>query len=102
MVKYTITASKDSKTVAVRYHLEVPAGGPELIARFSFYVDGSDAIKESASGNTVFSGTAFAKLADGAKDAAVSFAISSSTGWTADGSDTLRGGHPYDDSEFSN
>jgi hypothetical protein len=102
VVSYKITVSKDLEMVTARYHLEVPAGGLELIASFSLYVDGEDIIKETASGNTVFSGTAFHKLKDETKDVPVNFAISSNTGWTVDGSDILRGGHPFDDSGFSN
>jgi hypothetical protein len=102
MVKYKITVNKDLEMVTVHYNLEVPVGGQELIADFSVFIDGKDVIEESASGNTKFFGTAFAKLANPEQDAAVNFAISSNTDFKADGADVLRGGHPFDDAGFSN
>ena len=102
MVKYKITVNKDMEMVTVHYNLEVPAGGQELIADFSVFIDGKDVIEESASGNTKFFGTTFAKLADETKDVPVNFSITSNVGFSADGADVLRGGHPFDDASFSN
>jgi hypothetical protein len=102
MVKYKITVTKDLEMVTVRYNLEVPVGGAELIADFSVFIDGKDVIKESASGNTKFFGTAFAKLHDETKDVPVNFSITSNIGFSADGADVLRAGHPFDDAGFSN
>ena len=102
MVKYKITVNKDLEMVTVHYNLEVPVGGQELIADFSVFVDGKDIIEESASGNTKFFGTAFAKLANETKDVSINFSITSNIGFSADGADVLRGGHPYDDAGFSN
>jgi|SRR5208337_4401352 len=102
MVKYKITVSKDLEMVTVHYDLKVPVGGNELIADFSVFVDGKNVIGEKASGNTKFFGTAFAKLKDETKDCPVNFSITSNTDFSASGSDTLRGGHPFDDAGFSN
>ena len=75
--------------------------GEDLIASFVVYVNGSDVIVGDVSGNSDFTGEVFT-VADDSKDIPVSFAISSSSGWTANGSDTLRGDHPFDDTTFSN
>ncbi len=101
MVKYSIKLNKDHGQVAVHYDLSVPVGGVELIAEFSVYIDGKNVIEESASGNTRFFGTVYAKI-DGDKDIPVAFSIASSTGFSTNGDDVLRAGHPFDDAEFSN
>ncbi len=102
MVKYKITIAKDHRTVTVHYNLEVPVAGNELIADFSVFVDGKNAIEENASGNTRFFGTAFTKLENETEDCSVNFSITSNTDFSASGSDTLRGDHPYDDASFLN
>ena len=102
MVKYKITVNKDLEMVTVRYDLSTEMGGAELIADFSVFIDGKDVITESASGNTKFFGTAFAKIHDETKDVAVNFTVTSNTDFKADGADILRGGHPFDDASFSN
>ena len=102
MVKYKIIVSKDFEMITARYELSTPVGGAELIASFALYVDGKDIIREPASGNTVLTGSVVTKLEDESRDCRVNFAISSNTGWVADGSDTLRGGHSFDDAGFSN
>ena len=102
MVKYKIVISKESKMVKVNYHLEVPAGGVELISDFSVFVDGKDAIEEKAAGNTKFFGTVFAKLEDETADCPVGFSVTSNTDFSASDSDVLRGNHRFDDASFEN
>jgi hypothetical protein len=100
MVAYKIMVSKDHAKVTVRYGLQVPVGGVELIATFAFNVNGANIIVGDASGNTEFTGTAFATLPDETKDATVDFSITNNLGEVADGSDVLRGEHPFDSAEF--
>jgi len=101
MVKYKISVKKDHKTVSVHYDLSVPVGSAELIASCAVYIDGKDVIEESAANNTRFFGTAFAKVNEN-KDVEVAFNVTSNTDFSADGNDTLRAGHPFDDVDWSN
>src|SRR5271156_243342 len=100
MLTYKITINKDHNTVAVHYDI---SGHPleETIAVFSVYIDGKDVITEDASNNTKFFGTVFAKINE-AKDIPVAFSLTGSADFSASGDDVLRGGHPFEDAEFSN
>lgn len=102
MVTYAIKFSKDLELVTVEYHLETPHGSTDRISDLSLYVNGKDVFTKNASGNTNLFGTELVTLPDETKDVEVGFAISDVTGWTVSGSDTLRGGHPFDDASFQN
>jgi hypothetical protein len=101
MVKYEIYVTKDHSTVVVDYRLGTDIGQTELIADFSVFVDGKNIITSPASGCSIFTGSESAVI-DEARDVPVAFAVSSNTGWTANGEDTLRKDHPFDSSRFSN
>jgi hypothetical protein len=101
MIKYEITVNRDHKQITIRYNLEVERGSPERIASFKVYVDGVNVIKEDASENTKFFGTAFA-FAGETKDVDINFALTGNKDFSADGSDVLRAGHSYEDTRFSN
>lgn len=101
MIKYRIDIEKDHRQVAVHYDLGVPVGGTELIATFQVTVGGRNVIRESASGNTRFFGTVYEQVNEN-EDVQVAFDMTSNQGFEATDSDTLRGGHPFDSSNFSN
>jgi len=101
-ITYQIKFEKDHAGVKASYDLGVPAGGPALIAGFQMSVDGADLISDFVPGQIRFNGAQFHTLAHPDQDAAVSFSISSSEGWTASDSDVLRGSKTFDDAEFSN
>jgi hypothetical protein len=100
MISYQIDIEKDHKQIKVHYDLSVPVGSPELIATFKVWINGCNVIKDSASGNTRFFGTEFARIADENQDTDVSFDLTSNQGFEATSSDTLRGGHPFDSASF--
>jgi hypothetical protein len=100
-IKYLIKFEKDHTSVKVSYDLNVPVGGLALIASFQISVDGADLIGNFIPGQTRFNGAQFHRLSHPDQDATVSFSMSSSEGWTANGSDVLRGSKTYDDAEFS-
>ena len=101
-VAYRIRFEKDDASVKVTYDLSVPMDGPALIASFQVSVEGADLIGNFIPGQSRFNGAQFRTLSRPAQDAAVSFSISSNEGWTASGSDVLRGSKAHDDAEFSN
>jgi hypothetical protein len=101
-VSYRIRFEKDHSSVKVTFDLSVPTGGPALIADFQASVDGADLIGGFLPGQTAFRGAKFHTLSNPAKDANVSFSISSSQGWNASGADVLRGDKDFDDAEFAN
>jgi hypothetical protein len=101
-VTYHIRFEKDHASVKVTYDLNVPIGGPALIAGFQVSVEGADLIGSFIPGQSRFNGAQFHTLSRPDQDAAVSFSISSNEGWTASGSDVLKGSKTHDDAEFSN
>jgi hypothetical protein len=101
MIKYKIDIEKDHREVSVHYDLSVPVGGTELIATFQVTVGRKDVIKESASGNTRFFGTVYEQINED-EDVEVAFDLTSNQGFEATDTDTLRGGHPFESSNFSN
>lgn len=101
-VTYRIKFEKDDASVKVTYDLSVPIDGPALIASFQVSVEGADLIGNFIPGQSRFNGAQFHTLLRPNQDAAVSFSISSNEGWTANGSDVLRGNKAHDDAEFSN
>jgi hypothetical protein len=101
-ITYHVRFEKDHASVKAIYDLNVPIGGPALIAGFQVSVEGTDLIGNFLPGQSRFNGTQFHTLSRPDQDATVSFSISSNEGWTASGSDVLRGGKTRDDAEFSN
>jgi predicted alpha/beta hydrolase family esterase len=103
-VTYHIRFEKDYASVKTTYDLSVPIGGAALIAGFQVSVEGADLISNFIPGQSRFNGAQFRTLLHPDQDAAVSvsFSISSNEGWTASGTDVLRGGKTHDDAEFSN
>jgi hypothetical protein len=103
-VDYQIRCKKDGNEVRASYDLNVPVGGPALIASFSLKVENKELIDQGQwlAGQTRFNGTQFTKLEDPDKNATVAFSISSNEGWTAADSDILRGERRFDDVSFSN
>ena len=101
-VTYHVKFEKDHASVKAIYDLSVPIGGPALIANFQVSVEGADLIGNFIPGQSGFNGTQFHRLSHPDQDATVSFSISSNEGWTASGTDVLRGGKTHDDAEFSN
>ncbi len=101
-VTYHIKFKKDHASVKATYDLRVPIGGAALIAGFQVSVEGTDLISNFIPGQSRFNGAQFRTLLHPDQDAAVSFSISSNEGWTASGTDVLRGGKTHDDAEFSN
>ena len=100
-IEYLIKFEKDQSSVKASYELSVPFGGLTLIAVFHISVDGTDLVSNFIPGQSRFNGAQFHTLSHPDQDATVSFFISSSGGWTASGSDVLRGSKTYDDAEFS-
>jgi len=101
-VTYHIRFEKDRASVKATYDLSVPIGGAALIAGFQVSVEGVDLIGNFIPGQSRFNGAQFHTLLHPDQDATVSFSISSNEGWTASGTDVLRGGKTRDDAEFSN
>jgi hypothetical protein len=103
-IRYQIRCEKDGATVKATYDINVPVGGPALIASFNLTVDGKELIDQShwVPGQVQFKGTQFTQLQQPENDATVTFSISSNGGWTASDSDVLRGQKRFDDVAFSN
>ncbi len=101
-VSYQIRCEKDGPTVKTSYDLEVPVGGPALIATFTLTVDRKELIdqKRWVSGQVRFNGTEFTQLENQDKNATVAFSISSNEGWTAADSGVLRGERRFDEVSF--
>ena len=103
-VHYRIRCEKDGSSVKAIYDLQVPDGGPALLASFSLEVDGKELIDQDhwIPGQVRFNGTQFTQLTDASKDVTVAFSISSNEGWNAADSDILRGDRVLDDVSFGN
>jgi hypothetical protein len=100
-ITYQIRFEKDHASVKVTYDLKVPMGGPALIADFQATVDGTDLISGLLPGQSALNGIKFHTLAKPDQDATVSFAMSTSQGWSAGDEDTLRGEKTFDEADFS-
>jgi hypothetical protein len=100
-VKYAIEVEKDGAEVTARYDLRVAIDTTELMASFELNVEGKNLI-DTFLPQKEFTGTKFFKLKKPSADADVTFAITTNEGWTADGSDTLRGDRNYDEVSFAN
>jgi hypothetical protein len=103
-ISYQIRCDKDGASVNASYDLQVPVGGPALIASFSLNVDGKELIDQTHwfPGQARYNGTQFAQLNHPDKDVTVAFSISSNEGWTAADTDILRGDRRFDDVSFRN
>ena len=97
--KYSIRVAKDGANVTARYNLSVDMSSIELLASFQLNVDGTNLIGDFIA-QKAFTGTQFHILADPAKDAEVTFAITTNLPWDTDGEDTLRGEKQFDDVSF--
>jgi hypothetical protein len=100
-VKYSIRVEKDGANVTARYDLRIPVDTTELLASFELNVEGKNLI-DTFMPQKAFTGTKFYILTNPSADTAVTFAITTSETWTADGTDKLRGQKRYDDVSFSN
>ena len=103
-IRYQIRCEKDGTSVKASYDLQVPDGGPALLASFNLEVDGKELIDQAhwIPGQVRFTGTQFTQLADANKDVLVAFSISSNEGWNAADSDIFRGNRVLDDVSFRN
>jgi hypothetical protein len=103
-VRYQIRCEKDGASVKASYDLEVPAGGPALIASFTLAVDGKELIDQVRwiPGQVRFNGAQFTQLDHPGKNVAVAFSISTNEGWNAADSELLRGEKRFDEVSFRN
>jgi hypothetical protein len=103
-VRYQIRCEKDGASVKASYDLELPVGGPALIASFNLAVDGKELIDQAQwiAGQVRFNGTQFTQLDRPHKNVTVSFSISSNEGWNAADSELLRGEKRFDEVSFRN
>jgi hypothetical protein len=99
-VVYSIRVEKDGANVTARFDLRVPVDTTELLASFELNIEGKNLI-DTFLPQKAFTGTKFHVLSNPSVDAPVTFAISTSDLWTADGSDTLSGERRFDDVSFS-
>ncbi|HKW58035.1 MAG TPA: hypothetical protein VJN42_11825 [Candidatus Acidoferrum sp.] len=100
-ITYRIRFEKDHANVKLTYDLNVPVGGPALIADFQATVEGQNLITEMLPGQTAFNGVRFHTLAKPDEDATVSFNMSTNQGWSAGDEASLRGEKEYDEADFS-
>jgi hypothetical protein len=103
-VRYQIRCEKDGASVKASYDLELPVGGPALIASFTLAVDGRELIDQVhwIPGQVRFNGTQFTQLDHPDKNVTVAFSISSNKGWNAADSELLRGEKRFDEVSFRN
>ena len=103
-IRYQIRCEKDGASVKASYDLQMPVGGPALIASFTLVVDGKELIDQTRGipGQVRYNGTQFTELDHPDKDVTVVFYISSNEGWSAADSDILRGDKRFDDVSFGN
>jgi hypothetical protein len=103
-IRYQIRCEKDGPSVKASYDLQVPVGGPALIASFTLGVDGKELIDQTKwiPGQVRYDGTQFTELGHPDQDVTVAFSISSNEGWTAADTDILRGDKRFDDVSFRN
>ena len=99
--RYSIQVEKDGANVTARFELSIPTDTTELLASFELNVEGKNLI-DTFLPQKAFAGTKFHILSNPSADAPVTFAITTSDLWVADGSDTLSGDKQYDDVSFSN
>ena len=86
------------------YDLELPVGGPALIASFTLAVDGKELIDQAhwIAGQVRFNGARFTQLDHADQNVTVAFSISTNEGWSAADSDILRGEKRVDEVSFGN
>ena len=103
-VRYQIRCEKDGASVKASYDLELPAGGPALIASFTLAVDGKELIDQAhwIAGQVRYNGAQFTQLDHPDQNVTVAFSISSNEGWNAADSDILRGEKRFDEVSFGN
>jgi hypothetical protein len=103
-VRYQIRCEKDGASVKASYDLELPVGGPALIASFTLAVDGKELIDQThwIAGQVRFNGARFTQLDHPDQNVTVAFSISSNEGWSAADSDILRGERRFDEVSFRN
>ena len=99
--KYSIRVEKDGVNVRARYDIRIPMDTTELLASFELNVEGENLIGTFLP-QKAFTGTRFCILTNPLADVPVTFAITTSETWTADGRDKLLGQKKYDDVSFSN
>ena len=102
-VKYRVVVAKDGKSVTANFDVRVTdMAGPELLSDFRVMVDGQNLTADFQPGQKEYTGTRSSILKKPAKDAVVTFGISSNEGWSDSGSGTLRGSKLRDDCLFEN
>ena len=103
-VRYQIRCEKDGASVKASYDLDLPVGGPALIASYSLVVDGKELIDQVhwISGQVRYSGAQFTQLDHPDQNVIVAFSISSNEGWNDADSDILRGEKRFDEVSFGN
>lgn len=102
-VKYHIEVAKDGESVTANFNVSVTdIASPELLSDFRIMVDGQNLTADFQAGQKEYTGTRASILKKPAKDAVVTFSVSSNDGWSNTGSDTLRGSKLRDDCLFEN
>jgi hypothetical protein len=102
-VKYRIEVFKDGKAVTANFDVRVTdIASTELLSDLRLSVDGQNLTSDFQPGQKEFTGTRQAVLKNPAKDALVSFTVSSNQPWSDSKSDVLRGTRRRDDSLLEN
>ena len=100
-LRYRISVSKDGAKVVAKWDISVDMSDADLIADFDLTVGGQKLNTHCAGGNKQCKGADYATIANPDEDCEVTFVIMTNRPEERHGDDVLRGGHRFDDCDFS-
>ena len=100
-LRYRIKVSKDGEKAVAQWDISVDMSDAELIAQFVLTVEGKELDTHCAGGNKQCKGADYVTLANPDEDCDVTFVITTNRPEERHGDGVLRGGHRFDDCDFS-
>jgi len=100
-LRFKIKVSKDGARATGQWDVSVDMSGTDLIADFTLTVEGKNLNTRCAGGNKECRGADFVTLSNPAEDCDVTFVITTNLPEERHGDGFLRGGHRFDDCDFS-
>ena len=100
-LRYKIKVSKDGARAVAQWDVSVNMSDEELIADLVLTIDGKELDTQCAGGNKQCKGAGYVMISNPDEDCDVTFAISTNGNVQRHGDGILRGGHRFDDCDFS-
>jgi hypothetical protein len=100
-LRYKIKVTKDRVRVTGQWDISVDMSDGDLIADFALTVEGKNLNTRCSGGNKQCKGTDSVTLSNPDEDCEVTFVIETNRPEERHGDGVLRGGHRFDDCDFS-